>query len=187
MRDFRNEVLEYLLTGTGQFMDLKHLTDKYCGTENTFEIGDETIIKCRLNVNMVLRELENMKWINLTPIGGMSNSHIYNQALNKREFVMDSPVKARLTTLGETEYKKLKKLDQPSQSGHTISVNGNINAPISVATDKAVQTVSIDNETKKEKPKEFWQRIGKFIWENLLKIITAVISGYILYRFGWKK
>ena len=46
MKDFRNELLEDLLAHSGEFIDIKYLTDKYCGEDNTFPPDDQSLIKC---------------------------------------------------------------------------------------------------------------------------------------------
>ena len=122
MKDFRNELLEDLLAHSGEFIDIKYLTDKYCGEDNTFPPDDQSLIKCRLNVNLILRELTEMKWILLQPQWGLSSSHMLNHDTNRRYFTHEQPVKARLTTLGEVEYKKSKQSTH-QQTYHDNSIH----------------------------------------------------------------
>lgn len=122
MKDFRDELLEDLLAHSGEFIDIKYLTDKYCGEDTTFAPDDQSLIKCRLNINLVLRELVEMKWILLQPQWGLSASHKLNHDTNRRYFTHEQLVKARLTTLGEVEYKKSKQLSNP-QTYHDNSIH----------------------------------------------------------------
>lgn len=113
MKGFKDELLEDLLNHSGEFVDIKYLTDKHCGEDNTFEPADQRLIKCRLNINLVLGELKEMKWILIQPQWGLSSSHMLNQDTNRRYFTHEQPVKVRLTTQGEIEYKKMKQTAQP--------------------------------------------------------------------------
>ena len=72
MKDFRDELLEFLFVNTGENVDLKPITDKYCGENTTFDTYDETKSKCRLRINRILRELKEMGWITLYPEGGIA-------------------------------------------------------------------------------------------------------------------
>ena len=54
MIEFKNELLEMLLAISAQFVDIQDLIYKYCGAETTFEPDDQTLIKDRLNINLIL-------------------------------------------------------------------------------------------------------------------------------------
>ena len=122
MKDFRDELLELLLANVGEFIDIQPMVDKYCGEGNIFDNGDDTKIKCRLNINLHLRELKEMGWINMTTQGGLSTGHSFNQDIGKRQFIIDHQVKVRMTTKGEIEYKKSKQIGEP-RIYHDNSIN----------------------------------------------------------------
>ena len=113
MKDFRDDLLELLIANVGEFIDIQPLVDKYCGEGNIFDNHDDTKIKCRLNINLHLRELKEMGWINMTSQGGLSTAHSFNHDIGKRQFILDHQVKVRMTTKGEIEYKKSKQIDEP--------------------------------------------------------------------------
>lgn len=186
MKDFRNELLEDLLAHSGEFIDIKYLTDKYCGQEDTFHYQDETIVRCRLKLNLVLRELKDMGWIMLYPQGGMSTAHTYNRELDKRQFIIDEPLKARMTTQGEIEYKKSKQIPLPqTYNDNSINVAGDVSG---VVTRGDNNNLSVNHEKKSEKPK--WLTLN-FYWEELIKhwykIILLAIGAYLLswLRFNY--
>ena len=88
-------------------MDITAITDKFSGTDHTFDPNDHNTPECRLKLNRVLRELATMGWIDLQPTNGLSTSHHLNHSTMRREFILDMAVRARLTTTGEIEYKKM--------------------------------------------------------------------------------
>ena len=122
MKEFRDELLEELLAKSGEFIDIEHLLIKYCGEDRTFEPNDQTLIKCRLKMNLVLAELKKMEWILLDPQWGFSSSHKLDQYSNRRYYTLEMPVRVRLTTHGEIEYKKSKQSSQP-QTYHDNSIH----------------------------------------------------------------
>lgn len=190
MKDFRDELLEALLANPVEVIDIKYLTDKYCGEDDTFEAGDETKSKCRLRINRILRELEKMEWINLQPQGGMSTAHAYNHALNKRQFLDYGPVKVRLTTKGEIEYKK-SKLDTAPQKP-SIHVGGDFKGVLTSgdATNPTYFEAHLPADTPQaniNKPKSRIKSIGIWMLDNIWKIISGLLVAYIAYRLGFKK
>ena len=133
-----------------------------------------------------------MNWINLYPNGGLSTAHTYNQNIGQREFLHEEPIKARLTTHGEVEYKKSKQ-DTSSQV-HTVQNIGTnygnasqshnssdtflqafqptINPPTAPTTDATKQGIITS--------------AGKWIFKNIIiVIIVTIISAFIIYKLGW--
>ena len=183
MKDFRDELLEVLVAKPAEFIDIKYLTDKYCGEDNTFEVGDETKSRSRLRANMILRELKEMGWINMQPQGGMSTASGYNHALNKRQFLMDEPVRARLTTHGEIEYKRFKKGDEPQPKG--INITGDVIG--SMVGSQSLEQAFISPTTQKtnnNKP----HNPPKRSWLEITAWITGIIAALIaIWEFVIKK
>ena len=182
MKDFRDELLELLLANVGEFIDIQPLVDKYCGKGNTFDEGDETKVKCRLNINLHLRELKEMGWILMTTQGGLGTGHSFNHALGKRQFILDNQVKVRMTTKGEIEYKKAKHDPQPSyQATFTAPFTGNF----SQGNPGNIQQTF--NEPKKSE-KAKWLTFN-FWWEETLKhwykLVLAAIGVVLLSWLGF--
>src|ERR1039457_6625633 len=103
MKEFKNELLEYLLEHSVEIVDLTPIIQKYCGIDNTFDQNDDTLIRCRLSVNRILIELDKMDWIYLMPKHGLFTGHRLNHETMRREFLIDEPVQAGFKTLGEIE------------------------------------------------------------------------------------
>lgn len=193
MRDFRNELLEELLTHSGGFIDIGHLLNKFGGDDNMFDPNDQTLIKCRLKINLVLSELKDMKWILIDPRWGFSSSHKLDPYSNRRYFTYEQPVRARLTTLGEVEYKKSKQ-EQPKPTNeikigdgfsgvlvHNSDLSETDFRPITNPT--TVQNIEAPSTGTKTS-------IGKFImnniiWVTITTIIGGLIVGFLIYKFGW--
>ena len=190
MKEFRTELLELLISHYGEFISINYLTDKYCGEGSLYTEGK---CKKRLSANLVLRELAGMNWINLYPDGGLSTAHAYNQNSSLREFIQDEPIKARLTTYGEVEYKKTKQ-DNASQvhNVQNIRTNYGIAAQSSdlknlqaafhpIATPQIVQNIAT--------PKQgIITSIGKWVLDNIIGVIIAgLILGFLIYILGWNK
>lgn len=188
MREFRNDLLDMLLA-EGGFVDIKPLVNKYCGEENYFEDGDNTKVSCRLNINLVLRELKEMNWINTT--GDLSTGHHMNHEIGKREFILDYPVKARMTTTGEMEYNKIKKeqvKEKPSiQIGEGFSGVFIQDSDLrdSMIGNKVTHTHNIKSNTNPI------TGFSKFIANPLVKFILAIVAGlviaYFVFLFKWNK
>jgi len=192
MAAFRDELLEYLLRNSGQFVDIKELVHKQCGEDQTFEQNDQTLPRCRLNVNLVLRELNEMGWINLTPTNGLSTGHHLNHETNRREFIFDVPVKARLTTKGEIEYKQLIQ-PPPPPAGHTVVIGGNSTGDILLHSQKSTTSLDFDHrpaetpQANTTNKKNIWASIGKWMLDNIWKIVVGVAIAFIAYKLGFKK
>lgn len=183
MKDFRDELLEFLFVHSSENMDIKPLTDKYCGEDTTFDTYDETKPKCRLRINTVLRELKDMGWITLYPQGGMSTAHGYNQELNKRQFIMDETVRVRMTMTGEIEYKKLKQEPIPQvYNDNSIKVAGNLsgNANTGHIEGNLKQGTSDGKEDKTINKKNY--RLNKWMIVLAIIAIAVTITIYLLQR-----
>jgi hypothetical protein len=182
MKIFRDQLLELLLANVGEFVDLTTLIDKHCGVGNTFDNDDDTKIKCRLNVNLHLRELRDLGWINLNPQNGLSTSHSMNHEVGKRQFTLDYPVKARMTTKGEFEYKRTKRESETSNI-QNIGVNYGIAAQVS-----QLMTTPQIIKTTEESHKGTLTSIGKWMLNNIVAVIIAgLILAFIIYKLGWNK
>ena len=169
---------------TSDFTDITFLTEKY-GATGDFDGNDDTIVKNRLNINLVLRELKDMGWINLAPQNGLATGHMRNQVTNKREFILDAPVKARLTTKGEMEYKQSKQSAETTK-GHSVNIGGDSHAPIMVNSDGSFQV--LNQHPKEETKKDSGiKKFGKWILENIWKIAIGVLIAYICVKLGIKK
>jgi len=182
MKDFRNELLEDLLTHSGEFIDIKYLLDKYCGEDNTFEPTDQSLIKCRLNINLVLRELKEMKWILLQPQWGLSSSHMLDHSTNRRYFTHEQSVKARLTTHGEIEYKKSKQISQASViHDNSIHIGRDLTGIASIGDSNVALTNNAEDlESKSINKKNF--TLNKWVVGlAALAIIVAVVI-YLLQQ-----
>ena len=190
MKDFRNDLLEELLLHSGEFIEISPLVIKHCGENRGFVDHNDPLVKCRLQINLVLSELKNMDWINLNPSSGISSSHSLNHNTQLREFTFNIPVKVRLTTKGEIEYKRSKQ--DAGQSKPNIQVGDNFKG-ILTGGDSQHSTYlepHLPKETppaKAGKTKNIIVSILKWTWDNIWKIAVAVIAGYILFRMGWKK
>lgn len=190
MNQFRDELLEYVLIHSGEIVDIKFLTDKYCGESNVFDYGDESISRCRLSINRVLAELMDMGWVNVLPTHGMSTIHSLNHQLNKRQYTMDYPLKVRMTTKGELEYKKSKNEDVNQNNSINIGGDfiGNANTGISNTQSSRVANLATPIPDKKHKTiMNILSIVSKWIFDNFIKIIVGVMSAYIIYRMGFKK
>lgn len=182
MRDFRNELLEDLLANSGEFIEIKYLTDKYCGTQTEFDPHDTDISQCRLSINRVLRELKEMKWIDLYPSGGMSTAHSVNQAMGKRQFINDIPVKVRMTTQGEIKYKKTRQKQQPTyQATFHAPFTGNFNQGDSEGLTQSINEETLETKELSKKqledfPKNVWYRRQGFIWLIIGIILSTIIA-----------
>lgn len=193
MKDFRDELLKLLLDNVGEFVDITHLVDKYCGEGNTFDDGDDTKIKCRLNINLHLRELKDLGWINMTTQGGLSASHKMNHDIGKRQFTLDYPVKVRMTTNGEIGYKAMIKQETPSVTNiQTIGVSNGIAAQqfdlknLDAAFQPTTNPPIVQNtEAAKH---GIITSIGKWILNHIVAVIIAgLILAFIIYKLGWNK
>ncbi len=191
MKEFRDDLLELLLAHVGEYIDITPLIDKYCGYGDEFESGDETKINCRLNINLHLRELKEMGWVNTT--GELNTGHHMNHQTGKREFILDYPVKVRMTMKGELKYKALTKQKNPTVTNiQHIGINSGaaIQGSTLFETDfqHSTNPTTVQNiETPSTGTKT---SLGKFIINNIVwVIITTVIGGlivgFLLYKFGW--
>ena len=135
MTSFRDELLEDLLKNSGSFIDITYLLKKYCGTDNTFYYEDTSVTDCRLSINLILSEFNEMGWILFNPVWGFSTSHRLNQETNKRYITLDTPVKARLTTKGDYEVNKIK-ADKKETNSNTINIQGNLTGAASIINQK---------------------------------------------------
>lgn len=188
MSAFRNELLEMLLAHSGQFIDIQDLINKYCGSDTTFAPEDHTLIRCRLHLNLILRELKNMEWILLSPQWGMSSAHMLNHETGRRYFIHDQRVQARLTTKGELEYKQSKYMEQVK--GQSVTVTGDNKGQIVLGGDNANQSLDnalinpiIDNTTN-SKP----AHPAKRSWLEILMWIVGIASGiFVIWEFVLKR
>ncbi len=96
IKDFKNELLQYLLQHCFIYVDISHITDKYCLNDN-FE--KENIEK-RLTLSNILKELKELNWIEYEPFEGVSAGFRLNSLTNKKEFIVSRPPKAKLTIKG---------------------------------------------------------------------------------------
>ena len=180
MVDFRNELLEMLLSQSGKFVDIHSLIVKHCGADTTFEPDDQTLISCRLNINLILRELKEMGWILIQPEWGISSSHMLNQQTGRRYFTHAMQVKARLTTKGEIEYKNMKKKD-----GQKISITGDvIGSMVGSQSFESARLNPIIETTNKIPPVKPPKRsvLEIIVW------ITGIIASLIaIWEFVFKK
>lgn len=192
MKDFRDDLLKLLLDHVGEFVDIAPLVDKYCGEGNTFDDGDNTKVKCRLNVNLHLRELKELGWINMTTQGGLSTSHRMNHDIGKREFTLNYPVKIRMTTKGELEYKALTKQNtQPVTNIQNFGNNSGIAIQGSDFSEadflpkiKPTITPSVPDQNTAGKI-SLWRKVKKEVWAIIIGVLIIVIGGYILWKLGW--
>jgi hypothetical protein len=191
MRAFKNELLEYLLENSGQSVDIKHIVDKYCGEDATFDPNDQTLVSCRLNINLVLRELVEMKWINMYPTNGLSTGHHLNHETNRREFINDIPVKARMTTIGEMGYNQSIRTIPPP--GHTVIIGGNSSGDVLVNSQKSTESFDFAQRpaeiphAKANNSKSIWSTIFKWIFDKIWIIISGLLIAYLAYKLGFKK
>lgn len=196
MKAFRDELLEYLFEHPGEMMDISFLAIKYCDirADGIFDgEGDKTISKL-LGLNRVLGELEDMKWINCYPKGGFTAGHTGAGEAGKRKLIFPLGASARMTTLGELEYKKLKKEELETNKanigsftgvfiqGSSLSetdfrpeINPVANPPIAPTVDATKQGINT--------------RIGNWLAKNTTAIIVSIVSGLIVaflaWKFGW--
>jgi hypothetical protein len=147
----------------------------------------DEILKCRLKLNLVLRDLVNAGWITIYPNNGFSSGTGYNAEFDMRQIIMDVPVQAKLNTKGQLEYNQLKELGKPK--GHTFNIGEN-KGQIAMATDNATQ--SLDNArisphtqyTTNNNP----ANPPKRSWLEILAWIVGIIAGIIaIWEFGIKK
>jgi len=190
MKDFRDELLKLLLDNVGEFVDITHLVDKYCGEGNTFDDGDETKVRCRLNINLHLRELKELGWINST--GELSTGHHMNHQIGKREFILDHRVKARMTTKGELEYKALTKQETPvvtniqnigTNSGVAIQSSDFSEANFLPITNPIITPSVPENKTAGKI--SLWRKVKKEIWVIFIGVVIMVVGTYIVWKLGW--
>jgi hypothetical protein len=181
MTDFRNELIESLLSQSGQLVDITNLISKYCGDNNSFEPKDETLIKYRLNINRVLTELKEMGWLNVQPSYGLTTAHKLNHETGRRQYTLEEPVKVRLTTKGEFEYKKLKQ--DTASNIQNIGVNNGIATQQSGVS----QQIHISQLAAEAKKDSFWIRVWKWILRNAGLILIGLILSYLTYKFGWNQ
>jgi len=191
MKNFRDELLQVLFDHAGDWIDLTQLVAKYCGEGNTFDNGDETKIKCRLNINLDLIELrEKMEWINLSPQNGLSAAHKFNHDIGKREFILDYPVKARMTHRGQVEYKKSKESDIK----HNVHIGGDFTGVLLQNSDVSntnfrPEINPANKQNIADKNMSLWAKFKKLIFRNIEVIIGLVVAGllvaYLAYRFHW--
>jgi hypothetical protein len=192
MKDFRDDLLEQLLEHSGEYVDIMPIVEKHFGEIKTFESDDDTVPRNRLKINEILRELAQMNWIKVTPQNGFSNGHHMNHQIMKREYILDHPVKARMTTQGEIEYKKVKREQEQKLSIH---VSGDIVGSIvgSHAHDLDFRPKINPTIPAVAEPNKAGQKIslGKWIIKHIVPIIITICSGlliaYLAYRFGWNK
>jgi hypothetical protein len=189
MKAFRDELLELLVDNVGEFIEVSPLVDKYCGQGSTFDDGDETKIRCRQAINLHLRELKDLGWINLTPQNGLSTAHSMNHDIGKRQFSLDYAINARMTTKGEIEYKKSKQEQAPTNT-QNIGVNYGIASQSSDLRDlqAAFQPITTPHTVQNiATPKQgIMTSIGKWILDNIIGVIIAgLILGFIIYKLGW--
>ncbi len=189
MQEFKKELLDLLLSHSGEFVDITHLTNKYCG-ENDFYTEEKC--NCRLNINTILRELALMNWINLSPKSGISTMYSRNQETGIDEFINNNPVKARLTTPGEVGYKNSKQDITPHvQNVQNIGTNYGNASQSSNSSDTFLQafqpTINPPIVPTTPATKDgIMTSIGKWIFKNIIVvIIVTIISAYIIYKLGW--
>lgn len=112
----------------------------------------------------------------------------------------DVPILARIEPEGIDAYFAIKRNYEPDKNGQSnnsaITISGNNYGPVSGIGNEINYLPPLDphfpNETpnpnaKTSKIKRVAQSIGKFIWENILKILLAILTAYILLRLGLKK
>lgn len=191
MNEFKIALLDFLCNNPSQTISIKHLTDLYCGEQTHFSLDEQDErINCRKELNNVLRDLQKMGWITFSPIGGLNTGTGYDEFTKKRCFIINEPVLARITTKGEIEYKQWKKVDEPI--AHVFNLN-NISGKVAIATDNSKQDISISDksdrtsEIQKVTLKKFVTATIKWIADNIVKILVALVATYIAYKLGWKK
>ncbi len=105
---FKDELLEYLSQTPLVPVSIKPIIDIYCGDSLEFIKGDAKPPKQRLEINGILLELQERKYIELNPTSGIS-SQFDNDLIKKTSiFKEDTNIKAKLTSLGEMEVNRLK-------------------------------------------------------------------------------
>ena len=182
MKDFRDELLELLLAHVGELNDITPLVDKYCGAGNEFEDGDQTKIKCRLNINLYLRELKEMGWINIT--SELSTGHHMNHQTGKREFLLDYQVRARMTTKGEIEYKKSKQIDEPRvYHDNSIKVGRDLTG---IASTGNVGKNLIDNAEDTESKKINKNNLSVNRWVLILTAVGIAVAIMLYLLSQWQ-
>lgn len=191
MTGFRNELLELLLAHIGQFVELKELVAKYCGDGNMFEDGDYTKVNCRLNINLDLRELKGMGWINLTPQDGLSTSHRMNHGIGKREFTLDYNIKARMTTKGEVEYRRYKQENESQTRGVKIGDGfSGVFIQDSFLRESPIASNVTQHPSTNAKASAI-SMLWKFMDNPIVKVVLAIITGlavaYFAFIFKWRR
>lgn len=191
MKEFRDELLELLHTNVGEFIEITPLVVKYCGASNEFNNGDKIIINCRLNINNYLQELKEMGWINVTGI--LSTSHMMNHRTGKREFTIDYPVKARITTKGELEYKALtNQAKQVVTNIQNIGANSGVIIQGTNSSDLVSLPITNTTITSKKNAKSsieeisLWRKLKREFWKVIIGVIIIVIAAYIVWELGWR-
>lgn len=187
MREFRNELLEYLMSQSG-FVSLTDLKNKYCNNPPVFKLEDqESYCKLRLGMNHILRELKKMDWIETT--GEFSTGTGYPHIEGMRHFILDYEVKARITTKGEIEYNRIKKettKEKPSVhigegfSGVFIQDSELRESPIISSINKPPSNTPNTN-AKPGLSELITKHIGKFI----IAVFTALVIAYIIFKLKW--
>lgn len=181
MKEFRDELLELLLKNSGEFISIKKLTDKYCGEDG---LCSEEMLSKRLNVNLILRELVTMNWIDLAPRGGLSTTHTYNSNTRQQEFINDKPVRARLNTYGEIEYKKSQYLGIPQvQNVQNIGANYGIANQLPELKDSQI---NINQSQGENHPKQnLTMSLWKWLFKHVIEIVIGLIAAFLIYKLGW--
>lgn len=193
MKEFKEELLEYLFKHSGESVDVLFIVKKIVDI-NYDGICTQDDINKLLAINVILRELENMDWINCYPKGGMmTGSTGVPSDLNKRQLLGAISLKARMTTNGEIEYKKSKQ-EQHSKNIQNIGVNYGIAAQDSGFKNLQADFQPTTNPTTVqniEAPSTGTKTsIGKFIMNNIVWVIITTVAGglivgFLLYKFGW--
>lgn len=194
MKDLRDELLEYLFQHSGEMVDILFIVKRKVNVDNDGICTQEDINRL-LSVNVVLRELERMDWINCYPKGGiMTASTGVPTDPNKRKLLWPISLQARMTTNGELEYKKLKKEEQQPPSVTNIQNIGNNSGVAIQGSDfseanflpntNPIITPNVEQNNTAGKM-SLWTKLKKEVWSIVIGVIIILIGAYIVWKLGW--
>ena len=107
------------------------------------------------------------------------------------EYADHLPINVRITYKGVDEYLRLRKQYGVDKEPVTIHIGGDVHGSV-VGSQSSFVATHLPAETPKAKTinsriKKAAQSIGKFILENILKIIVGIVTAYLVIKLGFKK
>jgi hypothetical protein len=76
-------------------------------------------------------------------------------------------------------------VSQTFVAGGDISGSGNVHSGLEKAFNRESIIETTTNTSNANSQKSFWQKIWSFVISNIWKILVALLTAYIVYKFGW--